>query len=104
MGAGAANGDRYEDAIRAALGDANVLRAVHEGYQAMRAAIVERLKHQPSEAMLIGAHVAAEFYRISLAIPDLAADRPPRCPKVPRPDDLLAVFDAGITGDEGGTW
>lgn len=96
------NDGDYESAIRRALGVLDGLRAIYEGTRAVRAALVKEYKRRPAEAGLIAANVGAQLLYISRVLPEYKPQRLPGCPRVPRPEDLLAAFEGALAESERG--
>jgi hypothetical protein len=96
------NDGDYEGAIRRALAVLDGLRALYEGTRALRAAAVREYKRRPADAGLIAAHVGAQLLYLARFLPEYRPARPPGCPRVPRPEDLLAAFEGSLAEAEGG--
>jgi hypothetical protein len=96
------NDGDYEGAIRRALAVLDGLRALYKAYQALRSAAVKEYKHRPAEAGLVMSHIGAQLLYFARALPDYKPERPRGCPRVPRPEDLLAAFDTALRATEEG--
>lgn len=94
------NDGDYEAAIRRALATLNGLSALYEGTRALRAALVKEYKRRPADAGLIAAHVGAWLLYFARALPAYSPKRPRGCPRVPRPEDLLAMFETALAEAE----
>jgi hypothetical protein len=94
------NDGDYEGAIRRALSVLDGLRALYEGTRALRAALVKEYKRRPADAGLIAAHLGAWLLYFARALPDYKPMRPRGCPRVPRPEDLLAMFGNSLAEAE----
>jgi hypothetical protein len=97
------NDGDYEGMIRSALEMFDGLKAIYQGCRALRAAVVNEYKRRPAEAGLICADVGAQLLYISRALPVVRPERPRGCPKVPRPEDLLARFEESLAKAGGGS-
>jgi hypothetical protein len=91
----------HEDAVRQALALADGPRAVERACAALRKAVADEVRKRPAEASLIAAHVAAQLFYLTRELPGYAPQRPRGCPRVPRPQDLLAAFEASLSGAGG---
>jgi hypothetical protein len=87
----------YEAAVRSALSLADGPRALERGCAALRAALADQVRARPAEAGLTAAHVAGILLRFSAELGEYRPERPRGCPRVPRPQDLLAAFEASLT-------
>jgi hypothetical protein len=92
----------YEGAIRDALALTDSQRALERACAALRAALGDEIRRRPADAGLIAAHLAARLLDDSRALPAYDPGRPRGCRRVPRPEDLLAAFDASLAGEEEG--
>jgi hypothetical protein len=97
------NDGDYESAVRRALAVLDGLRALYKAYQALRAAAVREYRRRPAEAGLIMAHLSAHLLYFAGVLEEYKPERPAGCPRVPRPEDLLAAFEITLTeAREGG--
>jgi hypothetical protein len=96
------NDGDYEGAVRRALAVLDGLRALYKAYQALRAAAVREYRRRPAEAGLIMSNLAAHLLYFAGVLEEYKPERPAGCSRVPRPEDLLAAFEAALEASREG--
>jgi hypothetical protein len=92
-----------EAAIREHLTESATAAALDEAVDAVRSEAAKVRRHRPADAALIDTQLAAALLATAAKLNDHQPERPDGCGRVPRPDDLLAVFAASYqTALEGG--
>jgi hypothetical protein len=81
-------------AVREALSAADTNRALGRAIGALEREAKGVRNWRPGDAMLIDARHAGEIAAHAALLHAHIPARPPGCPPVPRPEDLLAVFEA----------
>lgn len=82
-----------ETAIRVALAAGLTAQAVTIAADAVRAAAKKVRTRRPGDGVLADAELAANLLTTARLLRTHVPSRPPGCPQVPGPDDVLAKFD-----------
>jgi hypothetical protein len=89
-------GDRelmYDGDIRRALGDGDDWKALGRAVDYLLSEAKKRREDNAGDGAVIAADVARVLRHMASSLPGHPPARPPGCPRVPRPVDLLAVYD-----------
>jgi len=86
--------ERFTAAIRDALADGNGNAALTEAVIRLRAEAAKVRRQRPGDAALIDAELAGSIAAIAFQLHAHKPARPPGCPRMPGPDQMLAAFAA----------
>lgn len=95
---------RAVDRARDLLAEASPHQAMNAALRQMQGELAKVRRRRPADAALIDAHMAGMLLGLSSQLADHRPARPPGCPRVPGPSQLLHAFASGWDqswGEEG---
>jgi hypothetical protein len=88
--------ERMSAAVRDFLAEGDSNAALTEAVRRLRSEAAKVRRQRPGDGPLTDADLAASIVFIAAQLFDSRPPRPPGCPRMPRPADMLAIFDAGL--------
>lgn len=89
-------------AVEDALAGGNHHHALNLALRALQSEAAKVRRRRPGHAALIDAELAGSLSAIAAALHDWKPQRPPGCPRVPLPENLLGVYEASRNRTEEG--
>jgi hypothetical protein len=83
----------YDTDIRKALGDGDDWKALKRAVDYLLSEAWKRREQNSGDGAVIAADVARAVRAMAASLPGHPPARPPGCPRMPRPVDLLAVYE-----------
>jgi hypothetical protein len=87
----------YDTGIRKALGDGDDWKALQRAVDYLLSEAHKRREDNAGDGAVIAADVARVLRQMAASLPGHPPARPPGCPRIPRPVDLLAVYEGEPT-------
>ena len=86
----------YEPAIREALADGNSHAALNLALRSLQSEMAKLRRRRPADGSLTDAELAGSIASIAAGLHAYKPRKPPGCPKVPEPHNLLSVYEASL--------